>query len=161
MLLLYTDAVVGELRHPVKLNFFPAISISLLLLPIAVLPIDPRVSAPRWLVGASLHLAFTRLSGEPDTLARFLYYAGLFLTLLLFTQIGRFAKLKFFLSWWAYSFPLAAISIACMVMYELSGVDAYRWIGVGLLLLLTAIVALLLVRTAIAVARHRICVPGH
>jgi tellurite resistance protein len=256
-LLLYTDAVVGELRHPVKLNFFPAISISLLLLSIAFLPVDPRVSEPLWLIGASLHLAFTlyvvtiwihhehfeikhmnpawfipavgnvlvpvagvqlgyvdvswfffsvgmmfwgilltiifnrvlfhhpiderlmptlfiliappavgfiaytRLTGELDTLARVLYYAGLFLTLLLFTQVGRFAKLKFFLSWWAYSFPLAAISIASMAMYELSGVDAYRWIGTGLLLLLTAIVALLLVRTAIAVFGHRICLPGH
>lgn len=40
---------------------------------------------------------------------------GLFLTLLLFTQIGRFARLQFALSWWAYSFPLAAITIASFV----------------------------------------------
>ncbi len=108
-LVLYGQAVLEELRHPVKLNFFPTISISLLL----------------------------------------------------FTQVARFAKLEFFLSWWAYSFPLAAISIASMLMYELSGVDAYRWIGAGLLLLLTLLVALLLVRTGVAVAKHRICVPGH
>jgi tellurite resistance protein len=256
-LVLYGQAVLGELRHPVKLNFFPTISISLLLLSIACMPIDVRISEPLWLAGTALHLAFTlyvvdvwihhehfeikhmnpawfipavgnvlvpvagvplgysevswfffsvgmlfwgilltiifyrvlfhhpiderlmptlfiliappavgfvaytRLIGELDTLARLLYYMGLFLTLLLFTQVGRFAKLEFFLSWWAYSFPLAAISIASMLMYELSGVAAYRWIGAGLLLLLTGIVLLLLVRTGIAIAKHRICVPGH
>ena len=92
---------------------------------------------------------------------RTILFSGLFLTLLLFTQVGRFAKLKFFLSWWAYSFPLAAISVASMLMYELSGIDGYRWIGAGLLMLLSAVVALLLIRTVIAISRHGICVPGH
>jgi tellurite resistance protein len=128
-------------------------------------PIDERLMPTLFILIAPPavgFIAYTRLTGgELDTFARVLYYAGLFLTLLLFTQVGRFARLKFFLSWWAYSFPLAAISIASMVMYELSGTDAYRWIGAGLLLLLTAIVALLLVRTGIAVVKHRICLPGH
>jgi tellurite resistance protein len=106
-------------------------------------------------------IAYTRLIGELDSLARVLYFSGLFLTLLLFTQVGRFAKLKFFLSWWAYSFPLAAISIASMLMYELSGIDGYRWIGAGLLLLLSGIVVLLLARTGIEISRRGICVPGH
>jgi tellurite resistance protein len=106
-------------------------------------------------------IAYTRLIGELDTLARVLYFSGLFLTLLLFTQVTRFTRLKFFLSWWAYSFPLAAISIASMLMYELSGKPAYLWLGGALLLVLTAIVGLLLARTAAAVAAHRICVPGH
>jgi len=256
-LLLYRGAVLGELRHPVKLNFFPTISISLLLLAIAFLPIGPAISRPLWLAGTGLHLlftlyvvnvwihhehfevkhmnpawfipavgnvlvpvagvplgytdvswfffsvgmlfwgilltiifyrvlfhhpieerlmptlfiliappavgfiAYTRLIGELDSLARVLYFSGLFLTLLLFTQVGRFAKLKFFLSWWAYSFPLAAISIASMLMYELSGIDGYRWIGAGLLLLLSGVVVLLLARTSIEISRHGICVPGH
>jgi len=256
-LALHRGAVLGELRHPVKLNFFPTISISLLLLSIAFLPVDARISEPLWLSGAALHLvftlyvvnvwmhhehfeikhmnpawfipavgnvlvpvagvplgytdvswfffsvgmlfwgmlltiifyrvlfhhpiderlmptlfiliappavgfiAYTRLIGELDTLARVLYFSGLFLTLLLFTQVRHFARLQFFLSWWAYSFPLAAISIASMLMHELSGGIAYLWIGAGLLLLLSAIVLLLLVRTAIAVFRHQICVEGH
>jgi tellurite resistance protein len=256
-LILHRQAVLGELRHPVKLNFFPTISISLLLLSIAFLPIEPAISRPLWLAGTTLHLlftlyvvnvwihhehfevhhmnpawfipavgnvlvpvagvplgfvdvswfffsigmlfwgmlltiifyrvlfhnpiderlmptlfiliappavgfiAYTRLIGELDTFARVLYFSGLFLTLLLFTQIGRFARLKFFLSWWAYSFPLAAISIASMLMFELSGTGGYRWIGTGLLIILTAVVALLLVRTALAVRQHSICLPGH
>jgi tellurite resistance protein len=256
-ILMHRPQVVAELRHPVKLNFFPTISISLLLLSIAFLPLSQEVSLWLWSAGSALHLtitlyvvnvwmhhehfevnhinpawfipavgnvlvpvagvplgfadvswfffsigmlfwvmlftiifyrvlfhhpidaklmptlfiliappavgfiAYLRLAGGLDGFARFLYFAALFLTLVMFTQLARFLRLKFFLSWWAYSFPLAAISIASMVMYEASGVEAYRWIGVGLLGLLTAVVALLLVRTGIAVWRHHICVPGH
>jgi len=48
-----------------------------------------------------------------------------------------------------------------MLMFELSGTGGYRWIGTGLLIILTAVVALLLVRTALAVRQHSICLPGH
>ncbi len=256
-LVMHPSAVLAELRHPVKLNFFPTISVSLVLLSIAFLPIDIGMSRPLWLVGTGLHLlftlyvvnvwihhehfqvhhmnpawfipavgnvlvpvagmplgytdlswfffsvgmmfwgmlltivfyrvlfhdpiderlmptlfiliappavgfiAYTRLVGELDTLGRLLYFAGLFLTLLLLTQVARFARLQFFLSWWAYSFPLAAISIASLFMGELTGSAGYRWIGVGLLVLLTAVVLLLLVRTASAVRDHQVCVAGH
>lgn len=42
----YRNEVIKELRHPIKLNFFPAISISLLLLAIAFMPIRPGISHP-------------------------------------------------------------------------------------------------------------------
>ncbi|MBK1704147.1 SLAC1 anion channel family protein [Halochromatium glycolicum] len=253
----YPKAVLAELRHPVKLNFFAAISISLLLLSIAFLPVNPDLSRPLWMTGAALHLIFTlyvvsvwihhehfevhhmnpawfipavgnvlvpvagvalgfediswfffsigmlfwgillaiifyrvlfhdpiperfmptlfiliappavgfiayvRLVGELDPLAMILYFSALFLTLLLFTQARFFARLRFYLSWWAYSFPLAAISIASMLMFEQSQTETYRWIGAGLLAILSLVVAFLLVRTAIAISRHGICVPGH
>ena len=256
-LALYRQAVVAELRHPVKLNFFPTISISLLLLSIAFLPLVPDLARGLWLAGTGLHLAFTlyvvnvwmhhehfkiqhmnpawfipavgnvlvpvawvplgyvdvswfffsvgllfwvmlmtiilyrvlfhdpiderlmptlfiliappavgfiaysRLVPALDPFARVLFYGGLFMTLLLFTQAGRFLRLRFFLSWWAYSFPLAAISIASLLMFERTGGDFYRYLGFGLLTMLTGIVAFLLVRTAIAVWRQGICLPGH
>jgi tellurite resistance protein len=75
--------------------------------------------------------------------------------------VRRFLALGFFLSWWAYSFPLAAVSIASLLMFERTGFELYRYLGFGLLTLLTGIVALLLVRTAIAVRRNGICLPGH
>jgi len=251
----YRSHVLNELHHPVKLNFFPAISISLLLLSIAFLPMNGAVSRPLWIFGASLHLiitlyvvniwihhehfevhhlnpawfipavgnvlvpvagvqlgyhevswfffsigllfwiilltiifyrmlfhhpindklmptlfiliappavgfvAYLKLLGELDVFARILYFSGLFLTLLLFTQIGRFAKLRFFLSWWAYSFPIAAITIATLVMYEQKGSVFYLYTGSTLLLVLTVIVGLLIIRTGKAVYNHGICVP--
>ena len=106
-------------------------------------------------------IAYMNLAGELDAFARVLYFAGLFLTLLMLVQIKRFAKLQFFLSWWAYSFPLAAITIASFHMFELTQKVAYQYIGGALLTLLTTVVAFLLYRTAIAVNNHKICVEEH
>ena len=256
-LLRYRQSVLKELRHPIKLNFFPTISISLLLLAVAFLHLVPWAGHGLWLMGASLHLAFTlyvvsvwihhehfqihhmnpawfipavgnvivpiagvplgyeqvswfffsvgmlfwivlmtiifyrvmfhhpiedrlmptlfiliappavgfiaylRLTDDLDSFARLLYFSASFLTLLLFTQARRFLNLRFFLSWWAYSFPLAAFSIASMLMFERTGMDFYRYLGVGVLTMLTGLVALLLTATAMAVRQQRICSPEH
>ncbi len=251
----HRQAVVQELRHPVKLSFFPAISISLILLAIAWMPLAMPVTHVLWILGTALHLLFTlyvmnvwihhehfevhhinpawfipavgnvlvpiagmplgyvdvswfffsvgivfwivlltiiiyrmlfhhpiqdrlvptffiliappavgfiaymKLTGELDGFARILYFIGLFLTLLLLTQIGRFARLKFFLSWWAYSFPVAAITIATLLMYEHTQTLFYQYLGLGLLGLLTVIVFYLGFKTVKAVLAKRICVP--
>lgn len=44
--------------HPVKLNFFPAISIGLILLAVAWARELPGFAAWIWGLGAALHLAF-------------------------------------------------------------------------------------------------------
>ena len=103
-------------------------------------------------------VAYMSLTGELDSFARILYNAGLFLTLLLFTQFRRFTKLPFYLSWWAYSFPIAAITIATMVMYQHTQKAAFMWLSSGLLVFVTVLVGMLLVRTGIAMANHEICV---
>ena len=86
------------------------------------------------------------------------YHSALFFTLLLFVQVKLFARLKFFLSWWAYSFPLAAITIATLVMAKETGLALYSWLATGLLAILSAVIAMLLIRTGLAVARREICV---
>jgi tellurite resistance protein len=253
----HPQSVTQELSHPVKLSFFPTISISLLLLATALQGLNVSFVLPVWAAGALLHLVFTlyvvnkwmhhahfqiqhinpawfipavgnvvvpitgvtlgyvdvswfffsvgmffwlilmtlvfnrmifhqaidafllpslfiliappavgfiaymRLENELDAFARVLYFFGLFLTMLLFSQFGRFAKLTFGLPWWAYSFPLSAITIASFVMYEKSHVVAYQWIASGLLVLLTGLVTLLVVLTLRAVFRNDVCKPGH
>ncbi len=72
-----------------------------------------------------------------------------------------FARLKFFLSWWAYSFPIAAITIATLVMFKETGQTVYAWLATGLLTILTLVIVMLLTRTALAVARREICIEGH
>jgi tellurite resistance protein len=106
-------------------------------------------------------ISYYNLIGGIDAFARILYGIALFFTLLLFVQVKLFARLKFFLSWWAYSFPLAAITIATLVMFKETGSAIYSWLGAGLLVILTAVIAMLLTRTALAVARREICVEGH
>ena len=251
----YRLAVVEELQHPVKLNFFPAISISLILLSVVFLSINQQIAHILWLMGVVLHLAFTlyvmsvwmhhdrfevhhinpawfipvvgnvlvpitgtalgysevswfffsigiifwivlftiifyrvlfhqplpeklmptffiliappavgflsyaALIGGIDSFARVLYYIALFLTLLLLTQLARFAKLQFFLSWWAYSFPLAAITISSMKMFELTQKTGFIYLSWVLLILLSLVVGYLIFKTIKAVQGHKICQP--
>ena len=250
----YKPAASKEWAHPIKMHFVPAVSISMILLSIAWLPVSAPYSKLLWLAGVVLHLILTlyvigqwmhhskfeivhlnpawfipvvgnilvpiagvvhappevswfffsigivfwpvlltiimyrvifhaslperlmptlfiliappavgfisyvRLTGEIDAFANVLYYSALFFTLLLFTQIRRFANLKFFLSWWAYSFPLAAITIASLVMFEHSGSTLFLRLSGILLGIATVVIAGLFGRTALAVKRNEICV---
>jgi len=106
-------------------------------------------------------ISYYNLIGGIDAFAHILYGIALFFTLLLFVQIAIFARLKFFLSWWAYSFPLAAITIATLIMAKETGLALYSWLATGLLVILTLVIAMLLTRTAMAVARREICIEGH
>lgn len=252
----HREAVAQELAHPIQLNFFPTVSISLLLLAIASLPYSLGVAGVLWVLGTNLHLlltlyvmgvwvhhqqfeihhinpawfipvvgnvlvpiagvplgfaevswfffsfgilfwlvllaiifyrvffhhplpeklmptffiliappavgflAYLSLTGSLDAFGRMLYYSGLFLTLLLATQVGRFVHIEFYLSWWAYSFPLAAITIATLAMYQQTGLAAFAAVGWVLLTFVTLIVVYLLYRTARAIGSRKICIPA-
>lgn len=253
-LIYHRDEIQKELRHPVKLNFFPTISISLILLSIIFLSQQKTVSEYLWISGTSIHflftlyvvnswlhhdhyeihhlnpawfipavgnvlvpiagvplgyidiswlffsigmvfwiilltiifnrilfhnpipdrllptmfiliappavgfIAYTKLTGGLDSFGRILYFTGLFFTVLLFVQMKRFIKLKFFLSWWAYSFPVAAITIASLLMYEISSNHIYSYVGILLLSILTILVTLLVVKTSTEIRNKGICV---
>jgi tellurite resistance protein len=250
----HPDAVLAELRHPVKLSFFPTISIGLILL--ATASIDRYFLAAQvlWVVGTTAHLAFTvyvvnawlhrthfepahlnpawfipavgnvlvpiagvrfghpelswfffatgllfwivlltlvmhrlfflpalperlqptlfilaappaaaflgyvALTGTVDAFARLLYYAALAFTLLLAARAPRLLRARFFLSSWAYAFPLAAVTAATLVMAQRTREAALEWLGAGLLAAVSLLVVALTLRTAAAVARREICV---
>jgi len=103
-------------------------------------------------------LSYMRLNGGIDNFSQVLYFSALFFTLLVFTQFRKFAKLQFFLSWWAYSFPIAAISIATMVMYEVTHKTFYSIMATGLLVLLTLFISMLVFMTLKAVMNNQICI---
>lgn len=254
-LLRHREAVIEELQHPVRINFFPTISISLFLLSIAAAGVLPAASRTLWCIGVMVHLSFTliamsswihhthydikhmnpawfipvvgnlfvpivgvsvapadvswfffavgivfwlvlltivmnrlffhaalpdrltptlfiliappavgfvswlTLNGGLDAFGRILYSFGLFLTLLLASNALRFVRLPFFVSSWAYSFPLAAITIASFAMHAQSGLVFHLWIGCALLALVSALVLFLAVRTVLAVRARSICQP--
>ena len=105
-------------------------------------------------------LAYLRLTGGGlDTASRVLFYTAVFFALLFFAQVGRLHRLPFFLSWWAYAFPLAGLSVATTVMdREIGGrfLTVSAWV---LLVAVTGLVVLLGARTVSAIARGRICIP--
>ena len=247
--------VFNEWKHPVRVNFFPTISISLLLLGIVWLETIPALAFGLWVAGSVIHLVFTfvilsswmyhthydikhvnpgwfipvvgnlfvpicgvrfatpeigwfffsiglvfwivlmtivfyriifhdpipprllptlfiliappsvgfvayaALVPELDSFARILYYSALFLTLLLGGNVMRFLRGGFFISSWAYSFPLAAMTIATFAMAKRSGLDLFLWIGGILLGIVSLVVVVLIRKTLSAVGRRAICVP--
>ena len=55
----HPEAVKLEMRHPIKINFIPTISISLLLLSVCYLEAAPVLAFWLWVTGAVLHLGLT------------------------------------------------------------------------------------------------------
>lgn len=104
-------------------------------------------------------VSYVALIGSVDAFAKVLYYIALFLTLMLLTQANRFYRVPFSLSWWAYSFPMAAITIATLVMYESTTLVFFRPLAIALLILLSILLAMLVFRTGLGALRGEICVP--
>jgi tellurite resistance protein len=253
-LIKFKDEVKEEFDHPVKLSFFPAFSISLLLLSAAFIPVNPIISKYLWISGTAIHfiltikiisiwiqhdkfeikhmnpawfipavgnilvpiagvnyfsseiswfffstgflfwiilltiffnriifhdplsnkllptlfiliappavgfISFVKLTGEVNGFAKMLYYISLFLTCLLFAQIKMFKKIKYHLSWWAYSFPIAAITIASILMFHETGLYFFKYISLLFFGVLNFIIILLLIKTSIAIAKKEICI---
>ncbi len=103
-------------------------------------------------------ISWIKLTGGVDAPARILFYFSLFMFVLVLMQVRTFLRIRFFLSWWAYTFPLAALSLATVLMYHETGFPLLRGLFIGQLVLLAAIILVLLVRTAIEIIQRRICV---
>ena len=249
------DEVRAEWQHPIRIAFFPAISISMLLVATGLLHAAPALARPIWLVGmaaqgvlalavisswighrpfrpgqltpawfipavgnvvvplagaplgygelswlffsggvmfwivlltlvmnrlmfhepmpeklvptlmilvappAVAYVAWVRLTGTAGPVGQFLLSAGYVFALVVATQAGKLRRIPFALSWWALSFPLAALAIASFLFARIEATLAHEVVGVVVLLLLIAVVAGLVLRTIKAIARHEICHP--
>ncbi|MCX7945584.1 MAG: SLAC1 anion channel family protein [Hydrogenophilus sp.] len=251
----YPHELVHEWRHPVRINFFAAITISLLLLGAAYRELFPALGQTFWTVGAIAHalivpfilhtwitkthyqlnhinpvwfipvvgnvvapiagvsyghietswyffavgitfwivlltiivhrlifieplpprltptlliflappsvefLAWTTLNnGAIDNVARLFYYVALFLAFVLALNIPHFWKTPFFLSAWAYSFPLAAFTIATLTMAKTTG-GILHLLALILVPLTTAVIFWLIVKTIQAIRKRLIFLP--
>lgn len=104
-------------------------------------------------------LAYVSMNGVVDGFARVLLNAGYIFAALMLAQVPRLVRLPFALSWWALSFPVAALSIASFRFSQLDGSRPHQTIGFVLLVLLVGLVAMLIVRTTLAIARGEVCRP--
>jgi tellurite resistance protein len=251
----YPRAVVAEWHHPVKLAFFPTITISLLLMATAIHGYRPDLAQPVWLIGvagqgvltvavisgwishrafevghltpawfipavgnvivplagaqmgwieiswlffsagmvfwlillvlvfnrlifhapipsrlfptlviliappAVAFVSYMRLAGGVDAFGHILLNSAYVFAALVMVQVPKLMRLPFALSWWALSFPLAALSVASFVYGREAESAAHVGIGLIVLALLVAVVAGLLWRTGLAIARDEICRP--
>lgn len=252
----YPQAVLAEWRHPVKLAFFPAISISLLLIATAMRASSTEIARVIWIIGAlaqagltlavlsnwighrtfqvihispawfipavgnvlapvaGVSLGFPETSwvffsagmifwivllvlvmnrlvfhepmpgkmvptlailiappavgflawlqlngGTMDGAARFLYSGSLVFLGLTLTQVRRLRGLPFALSWWALSFPVAALAIATLRFGALTSSRGHVLFGQFLVVVLVLIVIGLILATFRSIVRREICLP--
>lgn len=84
-------------------------------------------------------LAYLALGGAFDGFARSLFLAALFVALLVAARLRQLAAAPFGPSWWAYTFPLDALTVAALRYHE--GLDAgFSGALAAILLTLTSLV---------------------
>lgn len=91
--------------------------------------------------------------GTLDPFAHGLFFAAVFFTLLVLSLPRLFLGLPFAVSWWAYTFPLDAVTIAAFAYHARIGGGASAALALALLAITTAIVTVVAVRTAVAAGR--------
>ncbi len=115
-------------HHPLKDKLIPSL---------LILIAPPSISS----------LAFFQLTGQRNPTVIFFYCSAFFFFILLLSLIDLFFKIKFDLSWWSYTFPLAAFIITTFFM---SGVWPFlKYFGLILVILLNIITFGFLVVTLI------------
>jgi tellurite resistance protein len=81
------------------------------------------------------------------------------MTLMMISQWRKFVGLPFALTWWAFSFPIASITLATLLHFTLVGQAFFLWLGLSLYVVLVLVVVTLVVRTAALAFRGRLLLP--
>lgn len=71
-------------------------------------------------------VSYVKLIGEVDTFAFILYGFAIYLGLLFIVQFKRFFLTRFYISWWAFLFPSAAVTNATIYMYVATNHALYK-----------------------------------
>lgn len=105
-------------------------------------------------------LSWQALTGETlDPVSRILHSVAVMFTLLLLAQVARLRTIPFAVPYWAYSFPLAAVATASIVMAAALESTLYDVLAAFLLGLTTLVVAVVGALTLRALARGSLFVP--
>ena len=103
-------------------------------------------------------ISYIKLTGNLDFFAQILFNLGLFFTILVFVMYKNYINIKFFISWWAFTFPMAAITLATILMYELTNYWFYSFLAYFLMIITTIVVLLVARQTLIHMKKKEICI---
>ena len=103
-------------------------------------------------------ISYIKLTESLDFFAQILFNLGLFFTVLVFVMYKNFLKIKFFISWWAFTFPMAAVSLSSILMYELTNYWIYELFAYVLSTITTIIVLLVAIQTIKHMRKKEICI---
>ncbi len=250
----YLPAVKKEINHPIRINFFPASAISLLLLSVVYQPINHDISYVSFILGAVMQtyftfytvsfwinqnlelqhsnpawfipivgnmlvpvagaeimdvnflmyyfaigmffwiiltsilinriifhhqlaakfmptlfifiappaigfIAYVKMNGHDfDMFASLLYNLALFFTFLLIFMYKNFIGLKFFISWWAFTFPLTAVTIASMLAYKMTNIILYKYFAYLFMLIACVVILLVAITTIKSMLNGKVCI---
>ena len=101
---------------------------------------------------------FVALFGGHSALSLVAYFVALFFMLLMLSLSKVFTRLNFALSWWAFTFPLCAFSIASFEVFVGFGTPLYMLFGLFGLILSTFAVLFVAYKTLVAMSKGKICV---
>jgi len=104
-------------------------------------------------------VSYFRISyGSIDMFSMFLYFVALLTLFLLLFMVKKYDKTEFFISWWAYTFPLAAMTIAT-IMLSMAFHNALLYYGsFALLFFSTVVIGFVAYKTVEACRHQKICI---
>lgn len=103
-------------------------------------------------------IAYVKMSGEFDIFASILFNLALFFSFLLMFMYKNFMNLQFFISWWAFTFPLAAVTIASMLAFSKTNFIFYSFLSYFFLIITTLVVCVVAFKTLQHMLKKEICI---
>jgi tellurite resistance protein len=103
-------------------------------------------------------VSYIRIENSLDSFSLFMLFMAYFFIVLLAFMYQSFMKLKFFISWWAFTFPLSAITIASIVAFQITHEITFEVISWILLATTISAITIVIWHTIINIRKGRICV---
>jgi len=103
-------------------------------------------------------LAYFKMFEVVDTFAMMLFNLALFFTLLIAFMYKNFVKIKFFISWWAFVFPLAAMGISSMLMYHQTHDITLLVLSYAMVIVTTVVITIVIYQTLWHMQKGEICI---
>ncbi len=103
-------------------------------------------------------IAYMRITASWDAFSSFLLMLTYFFIILLAVMYRSFKQIKFFMSWWAFTFPLTAVSIASVVAYQVTKYDFYKYAAWTMLFVALTAISIVAWQTVLHIRKGEICV---
>ena len=88
-----------------------------------------------------------------DAIGHLLFGLAVFFALFLLSQVHRFARIPFYMSWWAFAFPTAAFATACLIYQSFVPHPSMTAFAGTAVVVTTALVFWLVLRTLVAIVQ--------
>ena len=95
---------------------------------------------------------------EITQFAKMLFYFAMFMFVIIISKINVLSKLKFFMSWWAYSFPMAVTTTATILYYSKTGIEFFYYLWILFYIILWFIMFVLIYWTYIGFRKKELCI---